>query len=104
VKKIGVLFTMKEVEGVRYIALNGYPDWSATTMTTQTTARRLLTEAEAAAQLTVQTATLRRWRWSGDGPQFIKVGRLVRYDPDVLGAFVDAGRRSSTSAQGPGQT
>jgi len=85
------------------MASDRYLDWSAT-MTAQTTARRLLTEAEAAAHLTVKTATLRRWRWSGDGPQFIKVGRLVRYDADVLAKFIDTGRRSSTSERAPGQS
>ncbi len=58
-------------------------------------------EHEAAARLGLKVATLRRWRWSGRGPPFIKIGAAVRYDPDDVEAFIEAGRRSSTSDLGP---
>ena len=38
-----------------------------------------LTTDELAARLGVKTATLRHWRMQGNGPRFIKTGRLVRY-------------------------
>ena len=38
----------------------------------------LLTEDEVARQLRVSVASLRRWRLERRGPQFIKVGSLVR--------------------------
>ena len=60
----------------------------------------LITEQEAALRLGLKTSTLRRWRWAGDGPRFIKVGAAVRYDPTDLNTFIVAGRRSSTSDQG----
>ena len=62
---------------------------------------RLLNEREAAQFLTLKVATLRRWRWSGSGPAFIKLGGAVRYDPADLEAFEMSGRRSSTSDPGP---
>jgi hypothetical protein len=62
---------------------------------------RLLNEHEAAAFLGLAVATLRRWRWSGGGPEFCKLGSArgsaVRYSPAALSAFVLAGTRSSTS-------
>ncbi len=62
---------------------------------------KLLKEAEAAAILNVEVATLRRWRWAGKGPRFLKLGAAVRYDPADLSAFIEAGRRNSTSDRGP---
>ena len=62
----------------------------------------LLTEREAARRLALSVKTLRRWRWSGDGPSFIKIGRAVRYDPLELSAYIERGIRRSTSDPGPG--
>ena len=64
------------------------------------TSRPLLKEGEAAKLLNVEIATLRRWRWAGRGPWFIKIGAAVRYDPHELNAFIEAGRRTSTSDRG----
>jgi len=61
----------------------------------------LLNETEAARILAMQVTTLRRWRWSGKGPRFVKIGAAVRYDPADLTAFIEAGRRNSTSDPGP---
>jgi len=60
----------------------------------------LLNEHEAAARLGVKVSSLRKWRWAGRGPQFIKIGAAVRYDPADLQDFIEAGRRSSTSDTG----
>jgi predicted DNA-binding transcriptional regulator AlpA len=57
----------------------------------------LLREKQAARFLAIEVSTLRRWRWAGTGPQFIKIGAAVRYDPADLRAFIRAGRRSSTT-------
>ena len=61
---------------------------------------RLLHEAEAADILSVKVSTLRRWRWSGDGPLFIKLGGAVRYDPQQLKDYLAKQVRSSTSDPG----
>jgi excisionase family DNA binding protein len=39
----------------------------------------LLTETEVSKQLRVSLAALRKWRVMKKGPQFLKVGSLVRY-------------------------
>ena len=61
---------------------------------------RLLHEAEAAKILSVKVSTLRRWRWSGDGPRFLKIGAAVRYDPQELKDYLARQVRSSTSDPG----
>ena len=50
----------------------------------------LLTEEDVAQQLHVSVASLRRWRIERRGPQFIKVGSLVRYRPEELEARLAA--------------
>jgi len=64
------------------------------------TAGHLLTEVETARILSLKVATLRRWRWEGKEPEFLKIGNAVRYDPAVLDQYISASRRSSTSDAG----
>ncbi len=70
-------------------------------MLEDTAARALLNETEAARILAMQVTTLRRWRWAGKGPRFVKIGAAVRYDWADLTAFIEAGRRNSTSDPAP---
>ncbi len=59
--------------------------------------KRLFTTKEAAKFLGVSAAFLERDRWAGAQIPFIRVGsRAVRYDPDVLNAFVQSRIRKST--------
>ena len=69
--------------------------------TTTDHTRPLLKEGEVARILSVEVATLRRWRWSGRGPHFVKLGGAVRYDLADIEAFIEASRRASTSDPGP---
>ncbi len=62
---------------------------------------KLLTEAQAAELLGWKRETLQRRRWLGEKPEFLKIGRSVRYSPAAIAAFIEAGRRTSTSAPGP---
>ena len=50
----------------------------------------LLTEEEVANHLHVSIASLRRWRLERRGPQFIKVGSLVRYRPEEIESWLAA--------------
>ena len=40
---------------------------------------RLLTEPLAARKMRLSTAGLRKMRWRGTGPKYLRLGRLVRY-------------------------
>jgi predicted DNA-binding transcriptional regulator AlpA len=48
----------------------------------------LLTETQVSDVLQVSLACLRRWRLRGEGPQYIKVGPLVRYRPQDLDGWL----------------
>lgn len=43
--------------------------------------------------------TLERWQQAGDGPQFVRVGRAVRYRQSDLDAWLECRTRTSTSDQ-----
>jgi predicted DNA-binding transcriptional regulator AlpA len=60
----------------------------------------LVNETEAARILGLSVKTLRRWRWAGKPPRFLKIGAAVRYDPADLAAFIEAARRTSTTDTG----
>ena len=57
----------------------------------------LVNEDKAAEVIGVEPTTLRRWRWMGKGPTYVKIGEAVRYGPPQIISFVKAGRRTSTS-------
>lgn len=59
--------------------------------------QKLLTEAEQAQRWGIAPKTLANRRWRGDGPPFIKLGRLVRYDPSATDAWIAERRKQSTS-------
>ena len=48
----------------------------------------LLDTTEAAKALNVGVRTLEAWRWRGQGPSFVRVGRAVRYRPEDISAFI----------------
>ncbi len=48
----------------------------------------LLTTKEAAKFLKVSTVTLEKWRWLNKGPDYVKVGRLVKCRPEALEAYL----------------
>jgi hypothetical protein len=50
----------------------------------------LLTEGDVAQRLHVSLASIRRWRLERRGPQFIKVGSLVRYRNEDLELWLAA--------------
>ncbi|WP_367142800.1 helix-turn-helix domain-containing protein [Novosphingobium sp.] len=52
-------------------------------------------ELDAAEYLSVKPETLTRWRWSGNGPRFYKVGGAVRYKAEDLDAFLIDPRAAS---------
>lgn len=50
--------------------------------------KELLTEKEAAAFLSMERNTLNKWRSTGKGPKYYKIGGAVRYKIADLEAFI----------------
>jgi len=65
--------------------------------TTVTERRTPLTVAQAATYTGYSEGYLNKCRIRGNGPAFIKRNGTVRYDPADLDAWLDAGKRRSTS-------
>ncbi len=59
-----------------------------------------LSPAEAARRLGLKESTLRNMRWRGDGPPFVRVGRLCRYRLVDLDRWLASRVRTSTSDVG----
>jgi excisionase family DNA binding protein len=59
---------------------------------------QILTTNEAADLLRVSRQSLAKWRVSGDGPPYLKLGRRVLYRSDDLESWLGARRRRSTSS------
>jgi len=48
---------------------------------------RLWTPAELAGRYQVDEATLKNWRWRGEGPKWVKIGRQPRYPQSELARY-----------------
>ena len=59
---------------------------------------RHLSQTELAARWNISHRTLERWRWTGEGPQFIKIGGRVVYRQEDVEAFEAEQTRKSTAA------
>jgi len=60
----------------------------------------LLDERQAAQRLHLSVRTLQRFRSAGNGPRYVKIGRLVRYQAGAVEAYLAACVRASTSDHG----
>ena len=59
----------------------------------------MLDENAVSNALSVAVATLRNWRWLGEGPRFVKLGkRTVRYRRADVDAFIEAGSSDEARA------
>jgi predicted DNA-binding transcriptional regulator AlpA len=56
---------------------------------------KLLTETQVSMVFNISLNTLRYWRQCGDGPNYIKLGKLVRYDEAELESYLQ--RRTCVS-------
>ena len=59
--------------------------------------KNLLNTNDAAPLAGVKPKTLENWRSMGLGPKFVRVGRLVRYDPDDIRTWREQNKAFSTS-------
>ena len=60
---------------------------------------RYLNVQEAAMFLGLKQRTMDKWRVTGEGPPFVKIGRSVRYDRSDLQAYMAKRIRRSTSEE-----
>ncbi len=58
---------------------------------------RHLNQVELAARWTISHRTLERWRWTGEGPAFIKIGGRVVYRVEDVEAYEATHLRRSTA-------
>lgn len=48
----------------------------------------LLTVQQAATYLDIRPSTLQQWRNKNTGPDFVRIGRLIRYQRDALDRYL----------------
>jgi predicted DNA-binding transcriptional regulator AlpA len=60
----------------------------------------LLTPKEAAERLRGSESTLAKWRLTGFGPSYVKIGSKVRYETGAIDAWLASRVRRSTSDTG----
>jgi len=58
----------------------------------------IMTTAQAAQFLGLRTNTLEIWRYRGTGPQYLKLGRAVRYRLSDLEDFIQACTKQKTNS------
>ena len=59
----------------------------------------LLNERELARFINVSTALVRKWRRRGAGPPYFKLGRLVRYEPTQVMAWLEVQKLDGASSE-----
>ena len=59
-----------------------------------------LNQTELAARWSISARTLERWRWTGEGPAFLKIGGRVVYRLEDVLAYEQARQRRSTADRG----
>jgi predicted DNA-binding transcriptional regulator AlpA len=69
-------------------------------MTTVAPASILFDQGQVAQRLGVSIRSLERWRMTGDGPRYIKMGRQIRYRAEDVEAWIATMERRSTSDGG----
>lgn len=62
--------------------------------------RTCLNQTELAARWSISARTLERWRWTGEGPAFLKIGGRVVYRLEDVLAYEQARHRRSTADRG----
>lgn len=60
-----------------------------------------LNQVELAARWKISPRTLERWRWTGEGPAFIKIGGRVVYRLEDVETYEHTQLRTSTADTSP---
>ena len=59
----------------------------------------LLSTSQLSDLLGVDPRSIERWRQTGDGPRYLKLGSLVRYDPGDVDTWLAERSAQSTSSE-----
>lgn len=59
----------------------------------------LITPATLAKRLEVTVRTLSEWRINGNGPQYIRLGKSVRYSPEAVDSWLLSQVRTGTAEE-----
>ena len=62
--------------------------------------RTCLNQTELATRWSISARTLERWRWTGEGPAFLKIGGRVVYRLEDVLTYEQARQRRSTADRG----
>ena len=62
--------------------------------------RTCLNQTELAKRWSISARTLERWRWTGEGPAFLKIGGRVVYRLEDVLVYEQARQRRSTADRG----
>jgi len=57
----------------------------------------LMNEHQVAQYLGISPKTLQIWRLRGKGPEFCKIGRLVKYCQECVDSYIEGAKRRSTT-------
>jgi hypothetical protein len=68
-----------------------------------TVSTRHLNQRELAERWNISARSLERWRWIGEGPRFLKLGRRVVYRLEDIERYEAEQLRDSTAASPPVQ-
>ena len=69
-------------------------------MTTHQAIVKHLNQVDLSRRWSLSPRTLERWRWLGEGPQYLKVGGRVVYRMEDIEAYEAQNLRDGTSAEG----
>lgn len=56
---------------------------------------QLIDDHQAADLLAIKPQTLRKWRMLGTGPDFVKIGRITRYQVSALNRWIEQHAREA---------
>ncbi len=57
---------------------------------------KFINEFQLSEMIGIKAPTLRKWRWEGKGPKFVKFGHRVMYNMKDVESYIEAQTRRST--------
>ena len=84
-------------------ALEVSPLQSADSLESTMPKQLVLSEADLASRWAMSPKTLQRWRTTGEGPAYLKLGKRVSYPLNAVIAFENCVQHVSTSKRIPGK-